>query len=116
MIPTDTNIKLACQSLAQSTASQETLSLAKHWVQQCVTHHHRCNRPADGEPWYPTRLLSFDLHENSIVRLIETGQTRPNGQYMTLTYRWGPPPIDRIVLTKDTYPQLLGGVPLSALS
>ncbi|KAI8720062.1 HET domain-containing protein [Fusarium sp. LHS14.1] len=111
----DTNMSLTSQSLSQGTGSQKTLSLAKRWVQQCATHHKRCNKPADGEPWYPTRLLSFDLNEKSIVRLIDTGQTRPDGKYITLTHRWGPPPIDHIVLTKDTYPQLLGGVPLSAL-
>jgi hypothetical protein len=35
---------------------------------------------------------------------------------MTLTHRWGPSQVDRIVLTKDTHPQLLEGVPLSALA
>ncbi|KAI8676201.1 HET domain-containing protein [Fusarium sp. Ph1] len=34
---------------------------------------------------------------------------------MTLTHRWGPDPVDHIVLTKDTYPQLVEGVPLSVL-
>ncbi|RSL59713.1 hypothetical protein CEP54_007169 [Fusarium duplospermum] len=34
---------------------------------------------------------------------------------MTLTHRWGPDPVDHIVLTKDTYPQLLEGVSLSTL-
>ncbi|RSL44660.1 hypothetical protein CEP53_011129 [Fusarium sp. AF-6] len=34
---------------------------------------------------------------------------------MTLSHRWGPDPVDHIVLTKDTYPQLLEGVSLSTL-
>lgn len=115
MISAGASTNLASQSLAQNTGSQETLSLAKRWVQQCVTHHKRCNKPANDKPWYPTRLLSFDLHETSTVRLTETGQTAPDGQYMTLTHRWGSGPVDHMVLTKDTYPQLLEGVPLSAL-
>ncbi|ENH74341.1 hypothetical protein FOC1_g10004952 [Fusarium oxysporum f. sp. cubense race 1] len=32
---------------------------------------------------------------------------------MTLTHRWGP--VDHIILTKETYPQLLEGLPLSTL-
>ncbi|KAM5371636.1 hypothetical protein ACJZ2D_007916 [Fusarium nematophilum] len=107
------SIDLARQSLAQSTGSPETLSLARHWIRECATHHERCKKPVDEKAWYPTRLLSFDLHETSIVRLLETDQTTPVGQYMTLTHRWGP--IDHMVLTKDTYPQLLEGLPLSTL-
>ncbi|RMJ12711.1 hypothetical protein CDV36_007607 [Fusarium kuroshium] len=113
--PAKDNVSLSSKSLAQSTGSQETLSLAKRWVQQCTTRHERCSKPAEEKPWYPTRLLSFNLHEAPTVRLIETARTRPDGQYMTLTHRWGPSPADHIVLTKDTYPQLLEGAPLSAL-
>lgn len=104
---------LAHQSLAQSTRSPETLSLARHWVTECTTHHERCKKPVGEKAWYPTRLLSFDPHEASIVRLLETDQTTPVGQYMTLTHRWGP--VDHMILTKDTYPQLLEGIPLSTL-
>ncbi|KAH7230086.1 heterokaryon incompatibility protein-domain-containing protein [Fusarium redolens] len=107
------NTNLARQSLAQSTQSPETLSLAKDWVRECTAHHERCKTPVGEKPWYPTRLLSFDLPEASIVRLLETDQTTPVGQYMTLTHRWGP--VDHIILTKETYPQLLEGLPLSTL-
>ncbi|KAM0083876.1 hypothetical protein ACKRZS_003916 [Fusarium odoratissimum] len=107
------NTNLARQSLAQSTQSPETLSLAKDWVRECTAHHERCKRPVGEKPWYPTRLLSFDLPEASIVRLLETNQITPVGQYMTLTHRWGP--VDHIILTKETYPQLLEGLPLSTL-
>ncbi|EXK76562.1 hypothetical protein FOQG_18701 [Fusarium oxysporum f. sp. raphani 54005] len=107
------NTNLARQSLAQSTQSPETLSLAKDWVRECTAHHERCKRPIGEKLWYPTRLLSFDLPEASIVRLLETNQITPVGQYMTLTHRWGP--VDHIILTKETYPQLLEGLPLSTL-
>ncbi|EWG38335.1 hypothetical protein FVEG_01586 [Fusarium verticillioides 7600] len=83
------NTNLACQSLAQSTHSPETLSLAKDWVRECTAHHERCKTPVVEKPWYPTRLLSFELPEASTVRLLETDQTTPVGQYMTLTHRWG---------------------------
>ncbi|KAF4952768.1 hypothetical protein FGADI_6521 [Fusarium gaditjirri] len=104
---------LGRQNLAQSTQSPKTLSLAKDWVRECNAHHERCKKPVGEKPWYPTRLLSFDLPEASIVRLLETDQTTPVGQYMTLTHRWGP--VDHIILTKETYPQLLEGLPLSTL-
>ncbi|KAH6989608.1 heterokaryon incompatibility protein-domain-containing protein [Ilyonectria sp. MPI-CAGE-AT-0026] len=104
---------LARQSLAQSTCSPETLSLARHWVKECTTHHERCKRLVGEKTWYPTRLLSFDLHEASMARLLETDQTTPIGQYMTLTHRWGP--VDHMTLTHATYPQLLEGVLLSTL-
>ncbi|KAF7547980.1 hypothetical protein G7046_g8839 [Stylonectria norvegica] len=107
------NINVVHRSLTQNTGSPETLALAKHWVKECLTHHEGCKKPIDEKPWYPTRLLSFDLNDTSMVRLLDTDQTTLVGQYMTLTHRWGP--TEHLMLTKDTYPQLLDGVLLSAL-
>lgn len=48
-----------------------------------------------------------------MARLLETDQTTPTGPYMTLSHRWGS--VDHMMLTKDTYAQLVEGVPLSTL-
>ena len=115
LIGASTDMNFVRQGLAQTTRSPETLSLACRWVKECTTHHEQCKKPVGEEAWHPTRLLSFDPYEaSSPVRLLETEQqTAPIGQYMTLTHRWGP--VEHIKLTKDTYPQLLEGIPLSAL-
>ncbi|RGP81144.1 heterokaryon incompatibility [Fusarium longipes] len=56
------------QRLALTTGSPETLSLAKRWVKECTTCHHKCNQTVGEEPWYPTRLLTFDLNSLCIFQ------------------------------------------------
>ena len=86
---------LSDRSLSEaSTGSPDCLRLAHHWLSTCL-HQHRCSTSKD-PAWYPTRLLWL---RGDFVRLINTTDHRPRGQYATLSHCWGKHPID--VLTPN---------------
>ncbi|KAH6959770.1 heterokaryon incompatibility protein-domain-containing protein [Ilyonectria sp. MPI-CAGE-AT-0026] len=107
--------RLESLHLSGSTKSPETFSLARTWVADCLKNHSKCNTPSEGT-WYPTRLLDLDqptLEESTTVQLVETKITPPSGPYTTLSHCWGNG--HSLTLNRETYQELLGGVPLSSL-
>lgn len=109
-------------ALTDHTRSPETLALAKRWVADCVQHHKRCNAGSRDGTWYPTRLLDLSCidHQDGkepspeqTLSLIQTAKVAPAGRYTTLSHRWGP--TEQLRLTRQTYPQLAGGIPLGSL-
>ncbi|CZS77650.1 unnamed protein product [Fusarium graminearum] len=98
-----------------STDSPEVFSLGKRWINQCLENHASCSISTD-TTWYPTRLLSLtstDEDEDPVICLVETSKVTPTGPYMTLSHSWGKEHI--ITLNKQSYQDLLRGMPLSSL-
>lgn len=95
-------------SAAQSsTASPETLALAKRWLETCRGEHERCRRPA-GPRWYPSRLLEL---RGSLARLIVTASQSLDEPYATLSHCWGKEPFDN--LTSNTFNHFQKGIPIA---
>ena len=102
--------------VAQRTWSENTVSLAKQWISNCVKFHRGCVS-AKETAWYPTRLLNFDLHPQTDsqeeIRLIETRSVGFTALYTTLSHCWGAGP--HFTLTKKTHAALVQGYPLALL-
>lgn len=88
------------------TGSLECAALAKYWLDECLENHPHCPR-IPKEQFYPTRLLKVSATH---VYLIDCTTTTPDGPYATLSHCWGNECFD--VLTKDTLPLFLAGVPV----
>jgi hypothetical protein len=59
----------------------------KDWLHECEKSHTNCIRRSHCT-WVPTRLLDLDP-EDGMMKLIETGESRPIVPYATLSHRWG---------------------------
>jgi hypothetical protein len=97
-----------------STSSEQSLLVARKWLNQCIHTHESCQGPKHGS-WYPTRLIRIDPVGNSFkIRLQNCRETPPNGPYMTLSHRWG----DRSILqlTADKLQDMSQDIPPAALS
>ncbi|KAK3689147.1 heterokaryon incompatibility protein-domain-containing protein [Podospora appendiculata] len=103
--------------LMPTTWSDNTISLAKRWISDCLKFH-KCSGPPAGSPsWYPTRLLSFTSHRPSLdssnIRLIERKDAVSIDAYTTLSHCWGQGV--HFTLNKQTHAALVGGYPLASL-
>lgn len=74
-----------------STSSQESLNLAKAWLEDCVNSHAACSQDLPPTQWYPTRLLDLgcDGLDNFNLRLVTSQDGALEGPYTTLSHRWG---------------------------
>lgn len=106
-------------SLEPTTASPNSLVLARRWLDDCVKNHERCNSRQEDTVWRPTRLLKIEQNEHleTSIRLIKTAEAKPAGPYGTVTHRWGFTAEDkqRVILTQATYPKLSTGISLSSM-
>ncbi|KAI0406594.1 HET-domain-containing protein [Xylaria palmicola] len=104
-------------TLAEATWSRDAVILAKRWIVACQSSHQHCSPAVQTDPWHPTRLLTFDLEppegDQSIIRLVDTGESGFAGPYTTLSYCWGPGL--HFTLNKKTCSDLFRGMPLSLL-
>lgn len=73
-----------------STASEEALSTAVRWLQDCANNHLACNRHGP-EYSYPTRLIDVFVRSGfeDRVRLIISAEHDLHGHYITLSHCWG---------------------------
>lgn len=71
--------------MARYTDSEINWNLATKWLSTC-DQSHSCRLPSTGLPQYPTRLLDVSTE---ILRLIITKESRPTGNYATLSHCWG---------------------------
>ncbi|KAH8722520.1 heterokaryon incompatibility protein-domain-containing protein [Phaeosphaeriaceae sp. PMI808] len=100
---------------AQSTASDESWSLATSWLGKCLENHATCGKSEDKFSWYPTRLLDLgdSLTGTASVRLIDSATETPSGNYCTLSHCWGKTRL--IQLNQDTVQHLRSGIALEQL-
>ncbi|CZR62703.1 uncharacterized protein PAC_12600 [Phialocephala subalpina] len=80
-------------------ASEESFSLARKWMRDCLESHHSCPRPLGS--FMPTRVLEIsDLDSSVYIR-----EKLSPAPYAVLSYCWGGP--QRVILTKSR--ERLGG-------
>ncbi|KAG5655132.1 hypothetical protein KAF25_001905 [Fusarium avenaceum] len=73
----------------QTTCPTHWASIAKTWLNQCITTHEECMaRQKRLALWYPTRLLLLGTAHDD-VRLVVSAENNMEGPYMTLSHRWG---------------------------
>ncbi|OCT46003.1 hypothetical protein CLCR_00391 [Cladophialophora carrionii] len=101
-----------------STASQETIELAKQWIQDCTFNHMKCSVSAnpDASTWKPTHLLDVSVKGPRGVpglKLVDGMFADPLSEYVTLSHCWGK--TKTIRLHKGTLSALRQGVSLSSL-
>jgi hypothetical protein len=88
-----------------STSSEQSLSMAKQWLGDCVKDHIDCN-PSEKEVNLPTRLVQVSPN----LRLV-MGESLPrNTQYIALSHCWGLEPI--YTLRQSTLCELLESIPM----
>ncbi len=105
-------------SRSTSTASEETLELARQWIQDCTFNHMKCSVSAtpDGSTWKPTHLLDVSLKGPKGapgLKLVDGMFVDPLSEYITLSHCWGK--TKTIRLHKGTLAALRQGVSLSSL-
>ncbi|KAF1928873.1 HET-domain-containing protein [Didymella exigua CBS 183.55] len=74
-----------------STSSRESLTLAKAWLEECVSCHSTCSQDFSPTQWYPTRLLDLGCDDREFfnLRLVTSQDEALKGPYTTLSHRWG---------------------------
>jgi hypothetical protein len=101
-----------------STASQETLELARQWIQDCTFNHMKCSvsTTPDGSSWKPTHLLDVSIKGpkgRPGLKLVDGMFVDPLSEYVTLSHCWGKSKTIR--LHKGTLAALRQGVSLDSL-
>jgi hypothetical protein len=73
-----------------STLGEESMDIARSWLDTCLSKHKLCNADRTETSWYPTRLLKLERNFTGIsVCVIETQATAPSGPFACLSHRWG---------------------------
>ncbi len=101
--------ELICSKPANSANDPFDISLVKEWIDTCRKPHELCNRKR--EFWHPTRLLHIISGDQA--RLILSEDHAPNGDYITLSHRWGD--FQYTKLLKENLAQLQTGINISYL-
>ncbi|KIW26404.1 uncharacterized protein PV07_09501 [Cladophialophora immunda] len=100
-----------------STASIESLDLAKQWIQDCSFNHMKCSvTSAADATWKPTHLLDVSIRGpkgTHGVKLVDGMFVDPLSEYVTLSHCWGKSKTIR--LHKGTLAALRQGVSVANL-
>ncbi|OAP55065.1 hypothetical protein AYL99_10765 [Fonsecaea erecta] len=100
-----------------STASVESLDLAKQWIQDCTFNHMKCSvTSAADTTWKPTHLLDVSIRGPKGargVKLVDGMFVDPLSEYVTLSHCWGKSKTIR--LHKGTLAALRQGVSVANL-
>ena len=80
----------------QNSGSNECFQLAREWLQECRSKHPECGEASPSS--LPTRVLDVQGVDSTRVVLRHTAEI--SGEYVALSYCWGPPP-KGIQTTKD---------------
>ncbi|KAK5659360.1 hypothetical protein OQA88_1453 [Cercophora sp. LCS_1] len=94
--------------LPSTTLAEDCFTLAKEWLQDCLTSHPLCGTE-DPSP-LPTRILDVD-HSPTSARLIEP--TDEKAHYIALSHSWGN--TQPLTTTLATLPSHKESIPLSSL-
>lgn len=89
--------------LSNSTDDVQAWSVARQWLQNCLTEHPECSKSKD-ESKYPTRLIFISPVEpqasrSADVRLQVSAIKEPHGPYFTLSHCWGKSQITTLTTT-----------------
>jgi hypothetical protein len=71
------------------TGSEETLTLAKKWISDCIENHHLCKAEQSALRRLPTRLVFVGSIAGLPVRICQTSSLPSDTRYMTLSHCWG---------------------------
>ncbi|KAM7211331.1 Heterokaryon incompatibility protein (HET) domain containing protein, partial [Rhypophila decipiens] len=79
------------QEFGQGERSLFNVQLARLWRDECLLNHARCQRGSNGaEPKLPTRLVDVADPEHPFIQERQTlPPSRPDTQYVALSYCWG---------------------------
>ncbi|KAH0842530.1 hypothetical protein AYO21_06667 [Fonsecaea monophora] len=104
-------------SRSVSTASTESIDLAKQWIQDCTFNHMKCSvSSATDATWKPTHLLDVSIRGPKGahgVKLVDGMFVDPLSEYVTLSHCWGKSKTIR--LHKGTLAALRQGVSVANL-
>jgi hypothetical protein len=111
MSQTDTVSQSIEPPRSNNTASDESLSLAIGWLEDCLSSHVTCNEGQTDPLWYPTRLLDLGPlgSGKTSVHLVHSTEQSLSGRYCTLSHRWGKSLF--LNLTQETVNMLCQGIP-----
>ncbi|ORY18230.1 heterokaryon incompatibility protein-domain-containing protein, partial [Clohesyomyces aquaticus] len=89
--------------LTTSRGSDENIGVIKSWLDDCQSNHAFCMQHANTKADLPTRLV--EIIDLDTARLVETaGQV---GEYVALSYCWGPNPDDNSMTTRSNLSERL---------
>jgi hypothetical protein len=99
-----------------NTGSDQSWAQIRRWMDTCRLGHANCPKPTDAPTSYPNRLLDLGVDQPlaSPIRLIETKDASPQGNYITLSHCWGTQPV--ISLTSDNLATFLKKIDFAGLS
>ncbi|RMZ79195.1 hypothetical protein DV738_g3486, partial [Chaetothyriales sp. CBS 135597] len=113
-------------TVATSTASEESLRIARAWLDECTYNHMKCTANsnmamdsglgAEESTWKPTHLLDVSIRGPGGaqgVRLVDSSSLDPQSEYVTLSHVWGRQ--KGVRLHKGTVAALRHGVAASSL-
>ena len=81
----------------ESTGSESSFTMARHWVDECLENHPNCSKNTEG--WLPDRVIDVGPEDGSIApRLVETAGlwsslATEERKYVALSHCWGLKPI-----------------------
>jgi heterokaryon incompatibility protein (HET) len=94
--------------VSECTDNENTWSLAKKWITNCIKYHPECYPNNRSQKWYPSRLLDVGSSSGEIIKLHDTREQETLGDYMTVSHRWGD--IKPMSLTQESAPHLKAGI------
>jgi len=101
-------------ALPSGTRSEETMQQAREWLRDCLHNHEDC-RSSRGISPLPTRLVSVQRRESSLIaHLCESASLPPNTDYLSLSHCWGN--VKFTTLTTTNHQQFRDSIPIAELS
>ncbi|KAF9773647.1 hypothetical protein IL306_008518 [Fusarium sp. DS 682] len=107
LVDRDDLTSLLLREIVSDSASKSSLSLAKEWLDDCITSHERCFPFRNQTKLLPTRVIDVGSSTSS-PHLHMTGSIR--GKWTALSYSWGG--ISSFALTQSSLERLENGLPL----
>jgi Heterokaryon incompatibility protein (HET) len=93
-----------------NTSSAAHMSLIKHWLYECPSHHIHCRMPKTG--FMPKRLVAIEYYPSIRIRL--TGFEEGSSQYYALSHFWGGA-ADIPVFTAENFESRVAGISVDEL-
>ncbi|KAH6628424.1 heterokaryon incompatibility protein-domain-containing protein [Chaetomium tenue] len=95
--------------------SQESLDVARGWLETCVNSHGADCSPSGAEKWMPTRLLEVVPQSNKIyLRESTTLDSTGDARYVALSHCWGQGGTP-FTTTQQTLPHRMSGIAIDNL-
>jgi hypothetical protein len=87
------------------TVSEESLKLAKKWIDDCRVKHVSCREKTIA--FRPTRLISIGVDHVEQIRLCMGKDIHPDASYFTLSHCWGTEPMPERLLNENIQSKFL---------